>query len=148
MATTPSPRSQNPFDSAAQAQAVWKETLEYISRLHSAWVRQWFGELLATELAGGVLTVKAQTTIQQQYLNGKCRDIFNEAVQAVTGKLVSVNFITGSNAGGGLARFGDAYDDVILSPDYVFDNFVTGPCNRLACAACSAQLNFRRLCFE
>jgi chromosomal replication initiator protein len=123
---------------AAHAQSVWKEILEYISRLHSAWVRQWFGELNAIELAGGVLTVRAATTIQQQYLMGKCRDVFNEAVQAVTGNLVTVNFITGANAGGGLARFGDSYDDVILSPDYVFDNFVTGPCNRLATAASAA----------
>jgi chromosomal replication initiator protein len=126
------------FDATAHAQGVWKETLEYISRLHSAWVRQWFGDLTPIELVGGILTIRAATTIQQQYLMGKCRDVFNEAVQAVTGKLVSVNFTAGANAGGGLARFGDSYDDVILSPDYVFENFVTGPCNRLAAAACSA----------
>lgn len=126
------------FDAAAHARGVWRETLEYLSRLHSAWVRQWFDELVPLELAGGVLTVRAGTVIQQQYLAGKCRDLFNEAAQAVTGKLVTVSFVTGNNAGGGLARFGDSYDDVILSPDYVFDNFVTGPCNRLAYAACTA----------
>ena len=126
------------LDATAHAQSVWKETLEYIARLHSPWVRQWFGELSPVELAGGVLTIRAATAIQQQYLAGKCRDIFNEGAQAVTGKLVSVNFVTGENAGGGLTRFGDSYDDVILSPDYVFDNFVTGPCNRLAMAACTA----------
>jgi chromosomal replication initiator protein len=126
------------FDAAAHAQAVWKETVEYLSRLHSPWVRQWFGELEPVSLGGGVLTVRAATTIQQQYLAGKCREVFNEAAQAVTGNLVSVSFVTGDNAGGGLARFGDSYDDVILSPDYVFDNFVTGPCNRLAYAACTA----------
>src|SRR5579875_3090094 len=104
------------FDATTHANSFWKETLEYISRLHSAWVRQWFGELTPVELVGGMLTVRAATTIQQQYLMGKCRDIFNEAVQAVTGKLVTVNFITGANAGGGLARLGDSYDDVILSP--------------------------------
>ena len=123
------------LDAASHAQSVWKEVLEYLSRLHSPWVRQWFGELVPLEFAGGVLSVRAATTIQQQYLTGKCRDVFNEAVQAVTGNLVTVSFITGANAGGGLARFGDSYDDVILSPDYVFDNFVTGPCNRLAHSA-------------
>jgi chromosomal replication initiator protein len=126
------------FDSTSHAIGVWKETLEYISRLHSAWVRQWFGDLTAIDLSGGILTVRAATTIQQQYLMGKCREVFNEAAQAVTGNLVSVNFITGANAGGGLARLGDQYDDVILSPDYVFENFVTGPCNRLAQVACTA----------
>jgi chromosomal replication initiator protein len=126
------------FDGASHAQSVWKEMLEYISRLHSAMVRQWFGELTPLEMAAGVITVRAATTIQQQYLAGKCREIFNEAAQAVTGKLLMVSFITGSNAGGGLARLGDSYDDVILSPDYVFDNFVVGPCNQLAFAASKA----------
>ena len=126
------------FDAAAHAQAVWKETLEYIARLHSSWVRQWFGELQPLELSAGVLTVRAATTIQQQYLAGRCREIFNESAQAVTGKLVTVSFITGDNAGAGLARFGDSYDDVILSPDFVFDNFVQGPCNQLAFAASRA----------
>jgi chromosomal replication initiator protein len=126
------------FDSAAHAQAVWKETLEYITRLHSSWVRQWFGELQPLELASGILTIRAATTIQQQYLAGRCREIFNEAAQAVTGKLVTVSFSTGNDAGAGLARFGDSYDDVILSPDFVFDNFVKGPCNQLAFAASRA----------
>ena len=58
-----------------------------------------------------MLTIRAATTIQQQYLAGRCREIFNEAAQAVTGNLISVNFVTGNNAGGGLARFGDSYDD-------------------------------------
>jgi len=126
------------FDATAHAQSVWKETLEYLSRLHSAWVRQWFGDLTPIELAGGILTVRCTTAIQQQYLVGKCREIFNESVQSVTGNLVTVNFITGANAGAGLARFGDSYDEVILSPDYVFENFVQGPCNRLAYAASQA----------
>ena len=73
------------LNAAAHAQGVWKETLEYISRLHSAWVRQWFGDLTPVELSGGIFTVRAATTIQQQYLMGKCRDVFNEAAQAVTG---------------------------------------------------------------
>ena len=120
------------LDAATHAQSVWTEILEYLHKFHSAFVRQWFWEIQPVELNAGVLSLRAATAIQQQYLAGKCRDIFNEAAQAVTGALVSVNFITGENTGGALARFGDAYDDIILSPDYVFENFVTGPCNRLA----------------
>jgi chromosomal replication initiator protein len=126
------------FDSASHAQSVWKETLEYIAKLHSSSIRQWFSELRPLELAAGVLTIQCQTTIQQQYLAGRCREIFNEAAQAVTGNLVMVSFVTGQNAGTGLTRFGDSYDDVILSPDYVFENFVKGPCNQLAFAASKA----------
>lgn len=126
------------LDAASLGQSVWKEILDYLGKFHSAHLRQWFGELAAVELSGGVLTIRANTLIQQQYLTGKCRDVFNEAAQAVTGALVTVNFVTPSNAGGSLARFGDHDGDVVLSPDYVFDNFVTGPCNRLAYAACVA----------
>ncbi len=126
------------LDAATHAQAVWTETLEYLKQLHSTWVRQWFSDLVPVELVGGVLAVRAATAIQQQYLTGKCREVFNEAVQAVTGKLLTINFVCGVDAGGALARFGDSYDDVILSPDYVFDNFVSGPCNRLAYTACKA----------
>src|SRR5581483_10950828 len=50
----------------------------------------------------------------------------------------TVNFVTAANAGPTLARIGDSYDEVILSPDYVFENFVQGPCNRLAYAASQA----------
>ena len=126
------------LDAATHANGVWAEIREYLNKFHSALVRQWFTEIVAVDLNTGVLTLRAATAIQQQYLTGKCRDIFTEAAQAVTGALVSVHFVTGSNAGGALARFGDAYDDIILSPDYVFENFVTGPCNRLPYSACLA----------
>jgi chromosomal replication initiator protein len=126
------------LDAASLALGVWKEVLEYLAKFHSAHLRQWFSDITPVELSGGVLTVRTPTAIQQQYLAGKCREVFNEAAQAVTGALVSVNFVTPSNAGGQLARFGDHDGDVILSPDYVFDNFVTGPCNRLAAASCAA----------
>jgi chromosomal replication initiator protein len=101
-------------------------------------LRQWFSEITPVELSGGVLTARAATAIQQQYLAGKCRDVFNEAAQAVTGALVTVNFVTAGAGGGQLARFGDHDGDVVLSPDYVFENFVTGPCNRLAYASAVA----------
>ena len=128
------------LDAASLAQSVWKETLAYLGKFHSAHLRQWFDELVPVELSGGILTVRTSTIIQQQYLANKCREVFTEAAQAVTGALVTVNFVSPANAGGGggLARFGDHDGDVVLSPDYVFDNFVTGPCNRLANAACVA----------
>jgi chromosomal replication initiator protein len=126
------------LDATTHAQNVWTETHDYLKQFHASFVRQWFDALQGVQLAAGVLTLRAATAIQQQYLTGKCRDIFNEAAQAVTGNLVTVEFISGTNAGGALARFGDAYDDITLSPDFIFDNFVNGPCNRLAHAACSA----------
>lgn len=126
------------LDAAAHAQVIWSEVIEYLNKFHISFVRQWFGELKAVELNAGVLKIRAATAIQQQYLTSRCREIFNEAAQAVTGNLLTVEFIVGSNAGGALTRFGDSYDDIILSPDYVFENFVVGPCNRLGYSACMA----------
>ena len=126
------------LDAASLAQSVWKESLEYLAKFHSAHLRQWFSDITPVELSGGVLSVRTSTAIQQQYLHSKCRDVFNEAAQAVTGALVTVEFVSPGNAGGQLARFGDHDGDVILSPDYIFENFVTGPSNRLANASCIA----------
>ena len=126
------------FDAASHGQAVWSEILSYLHRFHLAMVREAGSPAC---LAGRAQRRRCSPSalppppVQQRYLSGKCRDAFNEAAQAATGALISVNFVTGANAGGALTRFGDAYDDVILSPDYVFENFVTGPCNRLPYAA-------------
>ena len=125
------------LDNATTARSVWIEVLAYIKNLHSALVRQWFSELTPVDFNSGVLTVRCASSVQQQYLTMRCRDIFNEAVQAATGKLVTVNFICGT-VGGKTTKLANIYNDVILSPDYVFDNFVVGPTNQLAHATCMA----------
>ncbi len=125
------------LDAASHAQSVWTDILEYLRKMHSSVTRQWFSELTPRDMQAGVLMVVVGTAIQQEYLSGRCRDIFNEAAQAVTGKLVTVQFVH-NGPGAGLARLGDGYDEVLLSPDYIFSNFVVGPSNRLAHAACVA----------
>jgi len=126
------------MDSSGPARSVWNEILEYIRNMHSPLVRQWFTELEPVELSSGVLNVRCSTSIQQQYLAIRCREVFNDAAQAVTGKLVSVNF--GCATGSASARVPNIYNDVILSPDYVFENFVVGPTNQLAHATCRAVI--------
>ncbi len=124
------------LDAAGHAKAIWEEMLVYIQRFQSALVRQWFTELKPVELSAGVLTIRCNTSIQQQYLAIKCREVFNEAAQAVTSKLISVNFTCAGAAGG--ECHANIYNDVILSPDYVFENFVVGPTNNLAYVSCLA----------
>ncbi len=127
------------LDSIQYAQSVWNDVLVYLQQMHSPLVRQWFHELVPQDMTGGLLTVRCSTAIQQQYVAVKCRDMFTEAVQAVTGKLVSVNFTCGTSAVAAVNRLADIYsNEVILSPDYSFENFVTGPTNRMAHAACQA----------
>lgn len=120
------------FESVNHARQVWQEVLAYLRQCQSALVRAWFDSLSPESLEGGTLTVRAQTPIQQHYLVTKCREVFNEAAQAATGNLLTVNFVCDGAAGGDLLRFGDNFDEVILSPDYVYDNFVKGPCNDMA----------------
>ena len=184
---------------------LWREMMTYLRRHHSGVCRQWFEELDAVELKGGLLRVQTATPIQQNYLQNKCRDQFNEAARSVTGHLVSVRFehenqlsdrrpepngdrapqpspeppvdearpsdrespdpqdvqlpeepgpeahrLNGYSTASPARRpavsvpvSGDQLeeDQMILSPDYSFDNFIIGPNNQLAYAAAVAVAN-------
>ncbi len=124
------------LDARSQACNTWNEMLTYLRQFHSPVVRQWFSDLEPVEIAGGVLTVRCQTLIQQQHLSMKCRPVFVEALQSVTGKLLGINFICTGSAG--LNPVMNLCNEVPLSPDYIFENFVVGPANDLAHRACQA----------
>ncbi len=63
----------------------------------------------------------------------QCQQPFTTAAQAVTGRLVAVAFHCENLSTGGVFNEGD--QPLPLNPDYVFENFVTGPCNQLPHAA-------------
>jgi chromosomal replication initiator protein len=70
-------------------------------------------------------------------MQDNCQTNFSKAAQNVTGHLVSVIF---SQIDGNLSIQKTNYSrgSVKLHPDYTFENFVVGPCNRLAQASCIA----------
>jgi chromosomal replication initiator protein len=149
--------------------SLWRDIVQYLHQRHPAICRQWFEELEPLSFEAGLLTVRAATPIQQNYLQRKCLDQFIEATQAVTGALVAVRFLASNNGSdppqphaAPLPAAGPApttptpepaptparppatnhpadepvqFDHAIISPDYRFDNFVTGPCNHMAYAA-------------
>jgi len=87
----------------------------------------------------GVVAVQARNNAQCKYLSQHCKPAFAEAAQAATGRLVSVTFEAldgspGTNLGVDLP-LKNPDEQLLLNPDYTFDHFVTGPCNRLAHAA-------------
>ncbi|MEM9021663.1 MAG: chromosomal replication initiator protein DnaA [Planctomycetota bacterium] len=140
--------------------AQWRDMMGYLREQHGTICRQWFEELEPLSLDGGVLEIQTSTSVQQNYLQRRCLDPFIESAQHALNRLVSVQFISESQQSAKknshassngkapaskpvsvpsptpehlLSEF-DA-DQMVLSPDYSFDNFISGPNNRLACAA-------------
>jgi chromosomal replication initiator protein len=100
--------------------------------------RKWFDELVLVQFDGGLLEIGCPDEASAQFLQDNCLAVFTQSVQNITGHLVSVKF--------GVSRppqFSKTSADrprwsPKLHPDYTFESFVVGPCNRLAHASCVA----------
>jgi len=105
-------------------------------------MRGWFSQLSPVGIEAGTMTVIARNGAQVRYLDKHCRTAFAEAAQAATGRLMTVTFeadIQETHQEEPLRSLGEEADGaLLLNPDYTFDNFITGPCNRLAHAAARA----------
>ena len=127
---------------------VWADILGYVRTGHPAISRGWFSQLQARSLESGELTVLAANAAQIAYLNEHCGRPFAEAAQAATGRLISVRFVaqkaadartaTRKSADGPLLSFERETSPLRLNGNYLFENFVVGPCNRLPHASCLA----------
>ncbi|MBT8486848.1 MAG: chromosomal replication initiator protein DnaA [Phycisphaerales bacterium] len=126
--------------------------LTHLRRHHPALCRHWFDDIEPLDVSGGTLQLLVRETVQLKYLRRCCLDQFTEAAQAVTGRLLAVRFVgegefseetaTPGAPTSGLApsqiELAGLDEDMLLSPDYSFENFVMGPGNRLAHAAAIA----------
>ncbi|MBN1491062.1 MAG: chromosomal replication initiator protein DnaA [Phycisphaerae bacterium] len=119
---------------------LWSDILGHLTTNQAPLVRSWFNRLEPLGLMHGTLEVQTNTTAQYEYLTRDCGDAFNEAAQAATGRLVAVRFRAPARAEQLETErplsFEAETNAASLNPDYTFDNFVVGPCNRLAHAAC------------
>jgi chromosomal replication initiator protein len=137
MLTTHSPLPRESSRRAAEPvpldPAMWRQILLGVRTQHPAMNRSWFDQMVPRQLTNGVIQVVVQTGAQLNFCQSQCQQPFTVAAQAVTGRLVAVSFHCDNLPTGGVFNEGD--QPLALNPDYTFENFVTGPCNRLPHAA-------------
>jgi chromosomal replication initiator protein len=114
---------------------TWQQIVHTVRMQHTGLLRSWFDDVVPRQLTNGVIQVTVATPAQLNFCQSQCQQPFTDAAQQVTGRLVAVSFHCPNipRHGGGVFNEGD--QPLALNPDYVFENFVTGPCNRLPHAA-------------
>jgi chromosomal replication initiator protein len=135
MSNTLTPRDivRRATDGTGLDPALWSQILEQVRAGHPTLNRTWFDEMSPRQLTNGVIQVTVGTPAQLHFCQGQCQQPFTSAAQSITGRLVSVSFHCNNLPRGGV--FNEGEQPLPLNPDYVFENFVTGPCNRLPHAA-------------
>jgi len=116
----------------------WDQLLLTVQGDEPGLYRAWFARLRPAQPDRGTLEVRVDDAAQAHYLREHCRDAFTRAAMKLSGHLVTVNFTgptTTRPAGDSRAH---ALTEMSLSADYTFEQFVVGPSNRLAHAACGA----------
>ena len=126
--------------------ALWQRIIEQVVATGGHIIRPWFTQLEPISMDNGLLEIQVSSAVQQEYCQQHAMRLFTEAAQVATGRLVGVCFLTPAQREGSeeppdtrVPPAEGRYEPLIpLSDDYTFETFVTGPCNRLAQAACQA----------
>lgn len=82
---------------------VWDGIQAHLRNEHPALCRRWFNQIEVLEMVGGVLHLRVPNPVHLRYLQHECSSVFNAAVQAVTGRLVAVRFVSDREPGPGNA---------------------------------------------
>jgi chromosomal replication initiator protein len=125
---------------AAEVEFSWRALLDSIRATTPHLYRNWFENLAPPTLQGGQLQIVVDDPARVHFLRGSCSDAFVRNAIRLTGRLISVRFISpaaDTKIAAGLETPG-LLTSGPLSADYTFDQFVVGTSNRLAHAACRA----------
>src|SRR6185295_6795320 len=137
MATTqlrePAPR--RPVEPTSLDPALWRHILQTVRTQHPALNRTWFDQMSPRQMPNGVIHIQVASAAQLNFCQNQCQQAFTNAAQTITARLTSVIFQFESGTGG---IFNESDQIISLNPDYTFDAFVCGPCNRLPHAASMA----------
>ena len=118
---------------------AWHAVLRTVRQQHPTLHRLWFDQMVPRQLTNGVIQVTVDTAAQLNFCQSQCQAPFTAAAQQATGRLVAVSFHCDKLPRGGGVFAGDGSATPLpLNPDYTFEQFVTGPCNRLPHAASQA----------
>lgn len=122
---------------AQKVEDIFADIVGRVKTLDPVNNRAWFDKLTVLRLSGGTLEIGCPDEASVQYLRDNCKNSFTRAAQQLTGHLVGVDFgvSNGQKPQNATLTLGV---EPKLHPDYTFDNFVVGPCNRLAHASCVA----------
>jgi chromosomal replication initiator protein len=125
--------------------SLWQRIIQQVVSEGGNIIRPWFTELDPISLEHGLLEIQVPGPAELAYCRRHAQQLFTDAAQAATGRLVGVCFLTKAQAEPDTADPQSAVvapastgRAALLSDDYSFANFVTGPGNRLAHAACQA----------
>lgn len=126
------PSHRKPADTVLDP-VMWQQILAHVRNNHPTLNRLWFDQMHPRQLTGGVIQVIVASAAQLNFCQNQCQQPFTQAAQAITGRLIAVTFHCENLSRGGV--FNEGEQPLPLNPDYTFDQFVTGPCNRLPHAA-------------
>jgi chromosomal replication initiator protein len=116
---------------------IFVSIVERVKSLDPVNTRKWFDDLAVVQFDQGLLEVGCPDEAAAQFLQDNCLSSFTQAAQNATGYLVGIKFSV-SDLDPARAQQSELHGSVRLHPDYTFENFVVGPCNRLAHASCIA----------
>jgi chromosomal replication initiator protein len=122
---------------SAEIENIFNDILERAKVIDPANARKWFDKLTICRLDGGSLKIGCPDEVTVHFLQDNCKSSFTHAAQHVTGHLVTVDFNLDSEHKTD-TRTQFVSNGLRLHPDYTFENFVVGPCNRLPHASCVA----------